>query len=744
MKNSTKRDKKLGSKVKKPKKRSISLTDKIKKNSKVVDAKNLKWKTVDIPDNLGDYSGFYGLEEIDGVDVEVDGGNVRFVVRDDSSRQDHKGATSEEASDDGSLSTGSDEEFQGFDDNTDDHTSPAKEIRYRNENNDGSTKDNQNELSYAFSNVSSVDIPDFNDISLPEWESCNLNPFILSGLQTMGFSKPTLVQKKSIPLIVEGKDVIVKASTGSGKTLAFGIPILERYMQKLSSIEKDRQKTNRVPPTALIFSPTRELAHQVVDHLNSISKYAPLPKGSILNITGGLSIQKQERLLNYSPGVIVATPGRFLEHIEKDEEVLESLSLCDFLVLDEADRLLQEGHFEEIERILELLGRSRVKSKGGTVKRWQTLVFSATFSTDLFIKLDKRGKKVHSSKVSLANDEEVLRLLDKKLRFRDSHPSLVDINPKETISGLITEALIESGPNERDLYLYYFLLLYAGRTLVFANSIESVKRLVPFLKNLNISVFSIHSQMSQKQRLRSIEKFKQSSNHHELSVLIASDVAARGLDIPEIDHVVHYHLPKTADVYVHRSGRTGRAGKEGVSLIICSPQEASGPLKRLRKSITKPSTQLSKHDLKLLPIDGDILSQLRQRVSLASKIADSEISFSSTRKEESWVKQAADDLGLEDISDFDDFEDDVLKKQRRKKEKKMLTKEKAQMLKIELKDLLAKSIRLNHRRSYISGGLENLAHQIISGRTHEKILGQAHVTALDHIKTKDSKNKKKK
>ena len=171
--------------------------------------------------------------------------------------------------------------------------------------------------------------------------------------------------------------------------------------------------------------------------------------------------------------------------------------------------------------------------------------------------------------------------------------------------------------------------------------------------------------------MRALEKFKEASQKNEVAVLVASDVAARGLDIPNIDHVVHYHLPRSADVYIHRSGRTARAGKEGVSVMFCSPQEASGPLRKLRRLVAGNSNKESRlnmhNDVKLLPIEMDLVSQIKPRVEISSKLADASISSTATRKEDSWVKQAAEDLGLDDLSGLEDFEDDIIKKQRKRK-----------------------------------------------------------------------------
>lgn len=756
----------------------LSLKQKLQRESKIVKVDNLNWKAVDIPDNLDDYQGFYGLEEIDGVDVKVTGGNVEFVVKDNSKvknsdneeddddvQDDDDDQDDENDQDDDDVDIEDDEDefiegdneddFEGFDDvnaiNEDDQMdieSAKKENKSKKEVKPKNEKVTKKDalLESAFKNVD-LTLPDDNEVNLPYWDDLSLSSFTLNGLSALKFEKPTAIQKRTIPLAIEGKDVIGKAITGSGKTLAYGIPILERHLQKMAKANQSKKIIN--PPTGIIFAPTRELAHQVVDHLNKIAKFTPLSQHGIVSITGGLSIQKQERLLSHGPGIVVATPGRFLELLQKDMALVQRLSCTDIVVLDEADRLLQDGHFDEFVKILELFGKHRPRDNKELEWKWQTLVFSATFSRDLFGKLDKHlkaNKNKEEMGSSLIDNDEILQLLNDKLKFKDSKPTLVDANPKEMVAGQITEALVECGPTERDLYLYYFLLLYPGSTLVFANSIDSVKRLAPFLNNLKVPTFSIHSSMIQKQRLRTLERFKEASSKNSTAVLIASDVAARGLDIPNIDHVAHYHLPRSADVYIHRSGRTGRAGKEGVSIMFCSPQEASGPLRKLRKLVannTKKRTRLNAHnDVKLLPLEMDLVSQIKPRVTLASKLADAERSSSSTRKEDNWVHEAAEELGIDNLSDIDNFEDDFIKRQRKRKENKALTKDEARSLRLELNDLLSKQIRKNSRRSYLTSGLQNLAHQMVTGNTHKDVLGHASVNALDDLRTKKAIKKK--
>lgn len=755
--------------------------------NKIIKADQISWKPVDIPDTLGDYSGFFGLEELEGVDVRMVDGKPEFITKEDEGevfipgitdmdskkrKQKKKNTQKEkkttekssesknsdkaidndklagqEKKDDESGAKLEDEledEFTGFDDDNESEELNGSNILEDQDNDESivqkedESEESESQLSSSLFSALNMPLPDDNQIDLPEWSSIPLSPYILNGLQTLGFTQPTPIQKQTIPISLEGSDIIGKATTGSGKTLAYGLPILEKYISKLETIKETFGNVIQ-PPAGIIFAPTRELAHQVSDHLNAIAKYSPLSQYGIVSITGGLSIQRQERLLSYGPGIIVATPGRFLEVIEKNEEVAKRMAATDIVVLDEADRLLQDGHFDEFERILELMEKTRSKKDYGW--RWQTLVFSATFSRDLFGKLNKNFHKKKTD-AGLASNEEIVELLAQKLKFKNKRPMLVDANPKEIVSGQVTEALVECGAMERDLYLYYFIHMYPGSTLVFANSVESVRRLVPLLENLQVPAFAIHSSMMQKQRLRSLERFKAACTNKKSAVLIATDVAARGLDIPNIDHVAHYHLPRTADVYIHRSGRTARAGKEGVSVMFCSPQEASGPLKKLRNMVasTAGNTKLStRADVKLLPIEYDLVSQIRERVQLASKLADASMSGTATRKENSWLKQAADDLGIENLSDVDDFEDDIIKKQRKRKEKKALSTDEQRALRHKLKEQLSIPLRKNHRRSYITSGLENLAHQIVTGESSTTVLGRKTVKALDELK--DVKNK---
>ncbi|QID78140.1 ATP-dependent RNA helicase [Saccharomyces pastorianus] len=753
----------------------------------IVDESKLNWKPVDIPDTLDDFGGFYGLEEIDGVDVKVVDGKVTFVTKKDSKVL--KDSNKEKVGDDQESvenESGSDSEselleFKNLDDIKEGELSAAS---YSSSDEDEQGNIESSKLTDPSEDVDEdvdedvlkenvfnkdINIDDISPVNLPEWT--NLAPLsmtILQSLQNLNFLRPTEIQKKSIPVIMQGVDVMGKASTGSGKTLAYGIPIVEKLVSNFS------QKNKK--PISLIFTPTRELAHQVTDHLKKICEPV-LAKSqySILSLTGGLSIQKQQRLLKYdnSGQIVIATPGRFLELLEKDNTLIKRFSKVDTLILDEADRLLQDGHFDEFEKIIKHLLVERRKNREnseGSSKIWQTLIFSATFSIDLFDKLSS-SRQVKDRRFKNNEDElnAVIQHLMSKIHF-NSKPVIIDTNPESKVSSQIKESLIECPPLERDLYCYYFLTMFPGTTLIFCNAIDSVKKLTVYLNNLGIPAFQIHSSMTQKNRLKSLERFKQQSakqktiNHSnpdsvQLStVLIASDVAARGLDIPGVQHVIHYHLPRSTDIYIHRSGRTARAGSEGVSAMICSPQESMGPLRKLRKTLATKnsvSTDLNsrstnrkpikwQNTVPLLPIETDILSQLRERSRLAGELADHEIASNSLRKDDNWLKKAADELGIDVDSDEDDISksnsDTFLLKNKNKKMQKTINKDKVKAMRATLNELLSVPIRKDRRQKYLTGGLVNLADNLVKKRGHNSIIGHEKTNALETLKKKKKRN----
>ncbi|SCU90643.1 LADA_0F05512g1_1 [Lachancea dasiensis] len=761
----------------------------------MVDPSALNWKRVDIPNTMDDYGGFYGLEELEGVDVKIVNGKVQFFATDPKKAvkvdtnvnepsygtedsKDEEGEEGEEMEDviefkdmddmkEGELSEGASDGMETFGDNDHPNDDSNNKINLKAKFGERGVSDNlhsvgqdnvnkepsaeieahsQTEKEELESNVfgGNFDIDNIEPDALPEWtEKINLSLTTLQGLSEQYFIRPTEIQAKAIPLALEGRDIMGKASTGSGKTLAYGIPILEKLLSD--------ESTDRT--IGIIFTPTRELAHQVTQHIQklafSLNKKNPY---AIVSLTGGLSIQKQERLLKYDgcARIVIATPGRFLELLERDTNLIERFSKISYLVLDEADRLLQDGHFDEFEKILKHLGKAREMKKKFKSEYagsgWQTMIFSATFSMDLFNKLATTKWK----KLGRAKDEnemeQALKHLMTKIHFK-SKPVIVDVNPDDKIHNKIKEALIECLPTERDLFSYYFLTLYPGSTLIFCNAIDSVKKLNSYLNFLGISSFQIHSSMTQKNRLKNLEKFQQKVAQNKASsqatVLIASDVAARGLDIPDIKHVLNYHLPRSADVYIHRSGRTARGEKEGVSVMICSPQEAMGPLRKLRKVLSsKSSTQQGKKwqkDVPVFPIEPGILAQLRERSSLANDLADDQLATRSLNKDENWLRKAADDLGIEMDSDGES-KDIILAKNKLKKQNKQLGKSDVNSLLYQLKELLKQPIRKDLRKSYLTRGFVNLADDLTKNKGHSTIIGQDKIGALELLKGKKLKN----
>lgn len=714
---------------------------------KIVTDKELRWKKVEIPDTLDDFGGFYGLEEIDGVGVKVVNGQVQFIAKEENVREEG------EESEDDFFDFGEEVEVQEEEEEEEEEEEQEKEEQEHEEEEHEEEKDQEEEEQEQVEeqdqlkeNVFSADV-DLEDVNvdLPGWtDTVQLSMTTLTGLSNLGFQNMTQIQRMSIPPALEGEDIMGKASTGSGKTLAYGIPIIEKMVKS-----QDKTRTN-----GIIFTPTRELAQQVTKHLTQVCDLL-MKKNPymILSLTGGLSIQKQERLLKYEGGgrIVVATPGRFLELLEKNPDLVKRFAKTDVLVLDEADRLLQDGHFDEFEKILKHLS---VQRRAQHIKEhWQTMIFSATFSTELFDKLASSSWKKNKSNEDESEMEAVLKHLMKKVHFK-SKPLLLDANPNDKISSQIKEALIECAPLERDLYCYYFVTMYPGTTLIFCNAIDSVKKLNAFLINLGINSFQIHSSMTQKNRLKNLEKFEamtQKNNHlGKPTVLIASDVAARGLDIKGIKHVIHYHLPRSADMYIHRSGRTARGENEGVAVMICSPQEAMGPLRKLRRILSSKSEKASygvkkkwQQTVPLLPIEMDIVQQLRQRSDLASELADHEIASKSLRKDDNWLRNAADELGI-DIDSDDEEKDIILAKNKNKKLNKVVDKNEAKSMRAELNSLLKMPIRKDLRRSYLTGGLVNLADSLVKKRGHNNIIGYERTDALDVIKNGKKKNKKQK
>ncbi|KZF21069.1 P-loop containing nucleoside triphosphate hydrolase protein [Xylona heveae TC161] len=724
---------------------------------KVVPLDKLGWKEVPMPDHLDDAEGFYGLEEIDDVDVvRDDSGRISFQISSAHTEDEDKKS---KAGNRASSVEEDDEEWGGFDDEeiealaTDEKLvqesksivqeqkkTEQKKVEDKKQKQDKKQNQTKKQQKLQGKQVSiddselrenvfaelEDDAAELDATDVSAWQSLPLSPETLLALSKLKFSKPTPIQSSAITEIIAGHDVIGKASTGSGKTLAYGIPILEEYL-KTSQSKKDMKKRAkqdeelRNPPIALVFSPTRELAHQISAHLTALCSNSGPDSPSIATLTGGLSVQKQRRHLS-SADVVIGTPGRLYEVISGGQGLVAWLKKVKFIVVDEADRLLSEGHFKEMEQILDLLDRKsetigpegeqlEEESDDGTEVSRQTLVFSATFHKGLQQKLAGKGRPSGD----LMSNRESMEYLLKKLNFREEKPKFVDVNPISQMAEGLKEGLVECGATEKDLYLYALLLYYPNtRTLIFTNSISAVRRLTPFLQNLNLPALALHSQMPQKARLRSVERF--SSTDHPGSILIATDVAARGLDIKGVQLVIHYHLPRTADMYVHRSGRTARASTSGSSVLLCAPEEVVGVRRLVGKvhaeAAIAAGNTATRYFMRSLDIDRRIAARLKPRVSLAKELADSNLAKEKKASGDDWLRNVAEELGVD--YDSDTFQDTSSGKGSRKgrgsgREKRMneasaKTKAELQALRAELKSQLSQRVNIGVSERYLTDG----------------------------------------
>ncbi|KAF2181042.1 DEAD-domain-containing protein [Zopfia rhizophila CBS 207.26] len=719
---------------------------------------DLQWKEVSMPDRLDDFEGFFGLEEIEEVDVFRDGatGKISFQTSKpakDTQRQvdvEDANGTQHGGSQENAGEKFDDDEWSGFSEEEEEvkeerpqepelprpSTSPSGQVKLKAKQKRGKKSGEPLPMEGAFDILTdeALDVSETDEVDVSAWGDLGLSGETLSSLSKLKFSQPTPIQASAIPEILAGHDVIGKASTGSGKTLAFGIPILESFLA--SRLKPSGQR----PPLALIVSPTRELAHQLTAHLTALCSSNTFDGPSIATITGGLSVQKQRRLLT-NADVVIGTPGRLWEVISMGQGLIKSFRQIRFLVVDEADRLLSEGHYKEMEEILNILERFDEEDEEDEgpeptipeVQR-QTLVFSATFHKGLQQKLAGKGNKGGD----LMNKQESMEYLLKKLRFREEKPKLIDVNPTHQMASGLKEGLIECAGTEKDLYLYALLLFHSKkRSLIFTNSISAVRRLSPFLQNLNLPALPLHSQMPQKARLRSVERFTAQPG----SILVATDVAARGLDIPGVQLIVHYHLPRAADTYVHRSGRTARAEASGTSILICAPEEVAGVRRLVAKvhAQSKSDTKLKKtaYFIRSLDIDRRIVSRLKPRAILSKRLADAVIAKEKKHKEDEWLREAAEDLGVN--YDSETFEAEAPGRRgrgsgRKKKEKEAgaITKSEMQALRAELKGLLSQRVNVGVSERYLTrGGVDVDA--LLNGTGNGEFLGIVDSLGFDEV-----------
>lgn len=345
------------------------------------------------------------------------------------------------------------------------------------------------------------------------FENFNINKNILDTLEKLGFEEPSEVQKKVIPEIMSGKDVIVKSETGSGKTASYGIPICQEV------------KIEEKKPQALILAPTRELAVQIKEDISDIGRFDRIRCEAIY---GKQPMSVQIRELNQRIHVVVGTPGRILDHIKRGTI---DLSRIKYLVIDEADKMFNMGFIEQVEDILKTLPKNRV-----------TALFSATIDYEI---------------------EELTRKYMKK-------PVNVDISTDNLTASRIKQYYLRTPLNEKFNNLLNVLYTENPNSLIiFCNTIDAVEELTSKLKKLGYPVRSIHGGMEQKDRISVMREFKRGA----FPVLTATDVAARGIHIDDISHIINYDVPMEKESYVHRIGRTGRAGREGSAISLVYPWE---------------------------------------------------------------------------------------------------------------------------------------------------------------------------
>ncbi len=373
------------------------------------------------------------------------------------------------------------------------------------------------------------------------FESLGLRAELLRAVSEKGYSEPTPIQLQAIPPILEGRDIMGGAQTGTGKTAGFTLPLLQNLMSSA------RQGKGRRAIRALVITPTRELAAQVSESVETYGKHLPL-KSTV--VFGGVSINPQKQKLIRGVDILIATPGRLLDHVGQNSV---NLSKVDILVLDEADRMLDMGFIRDIRKILALVPKHK-----------QTLLFSATFS------------------------DEIKKLVNNLLNA----PVLIEVARRNTASESVTQVVHPVDKvRKRELLSYLIGSNNWQQVLVFTRTKHGANRLTEQLGKDGISAAAIHGNKSQCARTRALAEFKAG----KIRVLVATDIAARGLDINQLPHVVNFELPNIAEDYVHRIGRTGRAGNEGEAMSLVCVDE----LKLLRDI-----ERLIKRDIPSVVIDG--------------------------------------------------------------------------------------------------------------------------------------------
>jgi ATP-dependent RNA helicase RhlE len=363
------------------------------------------------------------------------------------------------------------------------------------------------------------------------FDTLGLEPSLIEGVRIRGFASTTPIQSAVIPIVMEGDDLIACADTGTGKTAAFLLPILNRMLKARALAPEERGFTR-----VLILAPTRELAMQIEDDVQGFTYHTELTS---IAVYGGIEMGPQERALKSGVDIVVATPGRLMDHMRSKAVSFDKL---DTLVLDEADRMMDMGFWPDVRRIVAALPDAAAR---------QTLLFSATMP------------------------EEVMRMADEVVR----EAKYVQIGSAGGPAKSITHTVENVAAAQKTEWLAKFLRRTAGPVLVFVRTKSGAERLARKLASMGLKAAALHADRTQAQRTQAVEGFRSGSYR----VLVATDVAARGLDIDGITHVVNYEVPANRETYVHRVGRTGRAEATGTALTLVSPEEVRA-LQALQRS----------------------------------------------------------------------------------------------------------------------------------------------------------------
>lgn len=351
------------------------------------------------------------------------------------------------------------------------------------------------------------------------FKDLGLDDSILRALSAEGYTNPTPIQEQAIPLVLQGDDLIACAQTGTGKTAAFSLPILQYLLET-------RQETDKLRKIrAVIISPTRELVIQIAENVDKYARHTGLRSAILF---GGVPMHSQLSGLRYGADVLIATPGRLLDFANQG---LVNLHNIEISVLDEADRMLDMGFIHDMKRIMSMLPKDR-----------QTLLFSATMSKEVKVIADQFLYK--PQQITIAQPKERLNAIEETF-YMVEKPGKVDL-----LRHLIREHSITKG-------------------IVFTRTKYGADKLANLLERASISTGAIHGNKTQNERQRVLENFKRGRIH----ILVASDIAARGIDIDDITHVFNYEIPEQAETYVHRIGRTGRAGSTGIAISFCGREE---------------------------------------------------------------------------------------------------------------------------------------------------------------------------